>query len=139
MGGEKYVKTEAFQGALNKAKNILGDKDKLNNVLKKVQDKMSNMSGLKKEMNAFLEKVLTFVRMIKAYISGVYKDIPIRSILLMIAGLIYFITPLDFLPDFIPGIGLIDDVGVILAIFNSIVDDVNRFRLFEEQSRIEDE
>ena len=132
MEENKYVKSKAFQGAFQKAGKILRDKDRLSNVLQKTQAKLVNMDGLKAEMNSFFEKVFTFSRMVKAYISGKYRDIPMRSILMIIAGLIYFITPIDFIPDFIPGIGLIDDVSVILAIFKSLIDDVNRFKLFEQ-------
>ena len=137
MADDKYVKTKSFQGALQKAKSILGDKERMGKVLQRTQEKMTNMPGVKKEMNSFLDKVRTFIRMIKAYISGSYKDIPVRSILLMIAGLVYFITPLDFLPDFIPGIGMIDDVGVVLAVFNSVADDVSKFRLYEQERELE--
>ncbi len=133
MEENKYVKTKSFKGALNRASKIIGDKERLGKVLQKTQEKVANMSGLKNEMNAFLEKVFTFIRMIRAYVAGTYREIPLRSILLILAGLIYFITPIDFLPDFIPGIGLIDDVSVILAIFNSMVEDVKKFQIFEEE------
>ena len=60
----------------------------------------------------------------------------VRTLVLILAGLIYFITPLDFLPDFIPGIGMIDDVAVVLSIFNSIADDVHAFELYENDAPI---
>ncbi len=138
MAENKYVKTKSFQGALQKARSILGDKERMGKVLQRTQEKMANMPGVKKEMNSFLDKIRTFIRMVKAYISGTYREIPIRSILLIIAGLIYFVTPIDFLPDFIPGIGMIDDVGVVLAVFNSVVDDVNKFRLYEQEKEIKE-
>ncbi len=39
--------------------------------------------------------------------------VPKRNKALIIAGLLYFITPWDALPDFAPGIGYIDDLGVL--------------------------
>ena len=34
---------------------------------------------------------------------------------LVVAGLLYGISPLDLVPDFIPLLGQIDDIGVIIA------------------------
>lgn len=40
--------------------------------------------------------------MIKAVASGQYKELPRKAVLLMSAALLYFISPIDILPDFIP-------------------------------------
>ena len=32
----------------------------------------------------------------------------------------YLILPADVIPDAIPGVGLIDDVGVLLAVYNEL-------------------
>ncbi|MHB8579883.1 MAG: YkvA family protein [Ignavibacteriaceae bacterium] len=34
----------------------------------------------------------------------------------VIAGLIYFITPIDAIPDFTPVVGFLDDLGIIAAL-----------------------
>jgi len=35
---------------------------------------------------------------------------------MVVAGLIYFIAPIDTIPDFIPVFGLLDDLGVLAAL-----------------------
>lgn len=55
----------------------------------------------------------------------------------IIAGLLYFIMPLDVIPDFIPGVGYIDDAFVIAYLVKTIGDTIERYRLFrgDKQSR----
>ena len=44
---------------------------------------------------------------------------------LAIAALVYLISPIDAVPDFIPILGLVDDVGVITAAFAAVVEELN--------------
>ena len=45
-------------------------------------------------------------------------------------GLLYFIIPLDLIPDYIPVIGLLDDFAVLSAIINSLQDELADYRKF---------
>lgn len=47
-------------------------------------------------------------------------DIPMRLKMTIAGALLYLILPSDIIPDVIPGIGLIDDVSVILMVFNEV-------------------
>jgi len=42
-------------------------------------------------------------------------SVPAWAKAVIVGALGYFIFPLDAIPDFIPGVGLVDDVSVILA------------------------
>ena len=44
--------------------------------------------------------------------TGKYKDYDIKKLLVIIGAVIYVVTPIDFLPDFIPP-GLIDDLSIV--------------------------
>ena len=45
-----------------------------------------------------------------------------------IGALVYLITPLDAIPDFIPIFGLTDDVGVILAAIAALRADMSKYK-----------
>ncbi len=65
--------------------------------------------------------------LVKDYVSGAYRDIPYGSIIAALAGILYFLSPIDFIPDFIPGIGLVDDVFVIGLVLKQIHIDLVRY------------
>ena len=54
------------------------------------------------------------------------KRVPLWAKLIGIAPFIYLISPLDFIPDVILGLGQLDDLGIILAgmrLFEGVVTD----------------
>ena len=104
---------ELLKEALTKAKNVAGDENK----------------GVGQLL---LDKITTLSRMVKCYFSGEYKIIPWRSIAKIIAVLLYFISPIDVIPDFLPFIGLTDDLALIVWLFSSLKEDFENFEAWEQ-------
>ena len=76
------------------------------------------------------------ISLVKDYISGAYREIPYGSIVAAVAGILYFISPIDFIPDFIPVIGYIDDVFVIGVVLRQIHSDLEKYHEWKRrQSR----
>ncbi len=62
-----------------------------------------------------IEGLTRFIKMTIDY----FKDdfvIPKKELMMIIGGIIYFVSPLDIVPDFIPIVGFLDDVTVIAFI-----------------------
>lgn len=55
-----------------------------------------------------------------------------RTIVSLAAALLYIVSPIDLMPDFIPGIGLIDDAAVLALLLHSIAQDLAAFRVWEQ-------
>ncbi len=54
---------------------------------------------------------------------------------LMIAGaLAYVVLPIDIIPDFIPGVGFVDDVFVVGMVMKSISDEIERYKEYRKVS-----
>ncbi len=49
----------------------------------------------------------------------------------IIAAIVYFVSPIDLIPDFIPIVGYIDDVFIIGLVIRSVKADLDRFLLWE--------
>ena len=58
---------------------------------------------------------------------GRYKDYNVSSLLYLVAAVIYLITPIDFMPDFLPT-GLVDDSAIILWVLNVTGDELARYK-----------
>ncbi len=74
-------------------------------------------------------------RLLKAWKDGSYRGLSLRTLASLVAALIYVVSPVDLMPDFIPGIGLIDDAAVLAFLLHSMAQDLAAFRAWE-QSRV---
>ena len=68
-----------------------------------------------------------FLSLINNYISGRYKDVSIKSVVAVVAVIIYFVAPYDVIPDFIPKIGYLDETYVVDKCLDIINDDLDKF------------
>jgi len=73
---------------------------------------------------------------VKAYVSGTYRVIPWPTILKIVAVFIYFISPIDVIPDFLPIIGLSDDIALLGWLFSSLASDIEAFEAWEQSGVI---
>lgn len=71
-------------------------------------------------------------RLLKAWKRGSYRGLSMRTIVSLSAALLYIVSPIDLMPDFIPGIGLIDDAAVLALLLHSIAQDLAAFRVWEQ-------
>lgn len=118
-----------FDKAQEKAKSALKDESRIRSILRSVGNKLKSGNL---EVSKLGEKVRLLVRMVKAYVSGHYRVIPWKSIIIIVAVLIYFLMPLDLIADFIPVTGYVDDFTLVLWAFNHLKDDINTFEWWEQ-------
>ena len=121
-----------FRQAQERARHLLRDPEKLKKLLAEAAKKMQILRGNSPAALALKEKIGAAQRMIQAYIRGDYRRIPWKSVLLLVSGIIYFVMPLDLLPDFIPLTGFLDDLSILLWIFQAVKTDIEDFEEWEK-------
>lgn len=88
-----------------------------------VDDKINN-SGL---LQKYSELAKVMYGMLKDYRKGVYTKVPWFTIATIAFSFLYILNPLDIIPDFIPGLGYIDDMAVITFGLRFIESDLHNY------------
>jgi uncharacterized membrane protein YkvA (DUF1232 family) len=77
--------------------------------------------------------IKTMLAMLMDYISGRYVTLPLKTIIAMIGAILYFVSPIDFIPDFIPFVGYIDDFFVVVLAIDLVRDDLKAYRAWQDE------
>jgi uncharacterized membrane protein YkvA (DUF1232 family) len=73
------------------------------------------------------QDVGALLAMVKDYSNGTYKEMPRSTALAAAFALLYVLNPFDLMPDFIPGIGYLDDMSMVALVIGSIRRDVANY------------
>ena len=65
-----------------------------------------------------LANLKLLVPLVKDYWTGAYRDVQAKSIVIFGAAILYIISPIDLIPDYIIGLGQIDAIAILsLSLF----------------------
>ena len=120
---------KSFKSSEKEAEVLIKDKQKTTNT---VNEAMEKASKHKNQLEKVWDYLQLFFSIVKDYMNGSYKEIPLTTIVSIVASLLYLISPIDFIPDFIPGIGFIDDVFVIGLVISSATNDLDKYKEWKE-------
>ena len=84
-----------------------------------------------------LSYIPLFLDMLRSYAAGEYKEIPTGTLIAICSMLLYYIAPIDIIPDFIPVVGLVDDAGLILAGLTLIKSDLDIYKNWRKHRPID--
>ena len=115
------------------AKAVLGEyadkvgADDVNNVLGK-EDEIKKLFKRVKVLAKYLNDLCEIFELLRDRVTGKYKGTPWRTIAALTGALIYSLSPIDLLLDFIPGIGFFDDALVIGIAIKLAQPDLEKYR-----------
>jgi len=119
-----------FAKAKTKAEQYARDEKRASKLL---SDMMQKAVKHRHQLTNLWQDLMALYRMLRAWTKGDYRTMPWKTIVWALAAVVYFMNPLDMVPDFIPGIGYLDDAVVLGFVMNSIRKDVSKFLEWEQK------
>ncbi len=111
---------------LSAAAVIVKDPKKIMNLVSDVEGKI-NTEYFKKQFKTFWSDLKLLLSLLKNTARGKYKPQSKKSLILMVLGLLYFLSPLDLIPDLLVG-GFIDDAALLAWIITKVKDEIDAYK-----------
>jgi uncharacterized membrane protein YkvA (DUF1232 family) len=114
------------------AKEYIDNPKKTEGLLKKAILKASKTQGT---LGDAWEKLQLFFDLVNAYSKGEYRNVAPTTILTIIGAILYFVSPLDVVPDFLVGLGILDDAAVISFTLKKLSVEINEFKKWKHSKK----
>ena len=104
------------------------DVEKVIDKEEKILSKFENKGKLKR----YMDDAKLLFSLVRDYASGEYREIPFNIIAAAGAALLYVLSPIDLIPDFIPVLGYLDDAAVIAFCLNLMEKDLVSYKVWKD-------
>lgn len=120
-----------FKKFLSTAEGYIKQPTRMKSLLTDAYKKASEKNDVGTLAHEAWETLQTMFRLIKASMSGEYTGVPGTTVAAAVAVLIYFLSPIDLIPDFIPVLGLLDDVALVAWFSTTLKGEMDKFHEWE--------
>lgn len=124
---------EFYEKSSAEAEDILKDEDKMERFLQKLEQKLKTVPVAGNAL-AYVPLMMSLIR---SYVKKEYTEPPVTSMISIVVTLIYFLSPIDLIPDTIPGAGYIDDAVVVSGCLALVQTDLEDYRIWRKENGFE--
>ncbi|HEX3016061.1 MAG TPA: YkvA family protein [Desulfobacteria bacterium] len=118
-----------LEQAKSKARKLIENPEEAKAVLAKAVKKAEQAKG---PLHQLWEELQLMFCLIRDWMKGTYRQVSLGTVVAIFGALLYFISPVDLIPDFIPGLGYIDDVFVIGLVIKQVRDDLQTYKQWRD-------
>jgi uncharacterized membrane protein YkvA (DUF1232 family) len=72
--------------------------------------------------------------LIKDYWKGSYRDVSLKSIIIFLVAIVYILSPIDIIPDYILGLGQIDDAAILAFSLYFLEKDLSKYNAWKQKN-----
>lgn len=130
--GEDVAASPIFKKFVGKAEEYIKKPTRVKQLLNDAYTKASDKKDVGSIAHEAWETIQTMLRLIRTSVSGEYTGLPTSTVVAAVAVTIYFLSPIDLIPDFIPVLGLLDDVALVAWFSTTIKDEMEKFVEWEK-------
>ncbi len=116
-----------------RAERLISEPGKLAEKLASASSKLDSLTTRSTKFAAVRGELATLIALARAWVAGEYREISTGSIVSIVAGIVYFLNPLDVVPDFILGFGFLDDATVLAFVLSRVSGELDQFRAWLHQ------
>jgi uncharacterized membrane protein YkvA (DUF1232 family) len=128
----EHTTNRAMRGYLKRFLKQVEEAEQQGNIDDVVQGVDNKLSGMERgKLTEVWEKVQTLGKLMRDPAAHW------QSKAVALASLVYVVSPLDAIPDVIPGLGLTDDVAVVVAVVSYLGNALNRYAQTELKEQLE--
>jgi len=128
--GALISKSPKYEKFVEKAKYYIRNPEELNKVLNEAYNKATDENG-ERTFGEMWGKVKSMFRLIRASLLNEYTEIPKIKVILGLAVILYFISPIDIFPDFLPFLGFADDLVLFAWFLKYASEEIEKFQAYE--------
>lgn len=121
-----------YRTALNRASGLFGRHTRIAMLLSQLAIKLSKANKKDLSFQVVRLKIGVLTRLISSYTKGQYRNIPWKAVAAILGSFIYFVNPLDLIPDVAPVVGLTDDFSILVWVYGSVQSEIDKFLAWEK-------
>ena len=132
---KQVLKSKQMGSAARRAISVVKDKDQAMRFAHQALSRLPSISKGKSAIKDFSDDLGLLLRMVMAYYRKDYRQLPLTTLIRAMVGVVYFVFIVDFIPDFIPIVGLLDDATVIAWVVSGIRKELQQFSDWEKNKK----
>ena len=133
MKTENIINETQAEEALGDCADKVGEEDVKETLGK--EDEIKKLFKRVKVLAKYCNDLCEIFELLRDRVAGVYKETPWTTIAALTGALLYVLSPIDLILDFIPFIGFLDDAVVIGLAITLAQPDLEKYRAWKARRK----